>query len=170
MLIQYQARILWCMMFIDSLQCCWLWDLNTLSRRVLMKKELILMKMMMMSENKADHKSMWQWFWVLTKQWSGLSLNRPPCPPNERGGSHHTWVIWWSTRTHNWPRRDSHPPDPSGPFIKNRVTFNACKFNPISTTWLRDTLYTCDGFSAICYFPLLFKIGNGNVTIQGFIK
>jgi hypothetical protein len=42
--------------------------------------------------------------------------------------------------------------------------------NPISTRWLRDTLYTCDGFSAIRYFPLLFKIGNGNVTIQGFIK
>jgi hypothetical protein len=42
--------------------------------------------------------------------------------------------------------------------------------NPISTTWLRDTLYTCDGFSAIHYFPLLFKIENVNVTIQGFIK
>ncbi len=38
-------------------------------------------------------------------------------------------------------------------------------FNPISTTWLRDILYTSDGFSAIQYFPLLFKIGNGNVTI-----
>ncbi len=37
--------------------------------------------------------------------------------------------------------------------------------NPISTTWLRDTLYTCDGISAIWYFPLLFKIGNANVTI-----
>jgi hypothetical protein len=36
--------------------------------------------------------------------------------------------------------------------------------------WLRDTLYTCDGFSAIQDFPLLFKIGNGNVTKQGFIK
>jgi hypothetical protein len=43
-------------------------------------------------------------------------------------------------------------------------------FNPISTTWLRETLYTCDGFSAMRYFPLLLKIGNGNVTIQGFIK
>ncbi len=43
-------------------------------------------------------------------------------------------------------------------------------FNPISTTWLRDTLCTCDGFSAIRYFPLLFKIGNVNVIIQGFIK
>jgi hypothetical protein len=42
-------------------------------------------------------------------------------------------------------------------------------FNPISTTWLRDTLYTCDGFSAKQHFPLLLKIGNGNVTIQGFI-
>jgi hypothetical protein len=42
--------------------------------------------------------------------------------------------------------------------------------NPISTMWLRDTLYTCDGFSEIRYFPVLFKIGNGNVTIQGFIK
>ncbi len=36
----------------------------------------------------------------------------------------------------------------------------------ISTRWLRDTLYTCDGFSAIGYFPLLFKIGKGNVTIN----
>ncbi len=36
--------------------------------------------------------------------------------------------------------------------------------------WLSDTLYTCDGFSAIRYFSLLFKIGNGSVTIQGFIK
>jgi hypothetical protein len=44
------------------------------------------------------------------------------------------------------------------------------ELNPISTTWLRDILYTCDGFSAIQYFPLLFKIGNGNVTIHGFIK
>ncbi len=44
------------------------------------------------------------------------------------------------------------------------------QFNPISTMWLRDTLYTCDGFSAIQYFPLLLKIGNGNVTIQCFIK
>jgi hypothetical protein len=43
-------------------------------------------------------------------------------------------------------------------------------FNPISTAWLRDTLYTCDGFSAVWYFTLLFKRGNGNVTIQGFIK
>jgi hypothetical protein len=42
--------------------------------------------------------------------------------------------------------------------------------NPISTTWLRDTLSTCDGFSAIRHFPLLLKIGNGNVAIQGFIK
>jgi hypothetical protein len=43
-------------------------------------------------------------------------------------------------------------------------------FNPISTAWLRDTLYTCDGFSAKWYFTLLFKIGYSNVTIQGFIK
>jgi hypothetical protein len=35
---------------------------------------------------------------------------------------------------------------------------------------LRDTLDTCDGFSAIRPFPLLFKIGNGNETMQGFIK
>jgi hypothetical protein len=44
------------------------------------------------------------------------------------------------------------------------------RINPISTRWLRDSLYTCDGFSAIQYFPLLFKIVNGNVTIKGFIK
>jgi hypothetical protein len=43
--------------------------------------------------------------------------------------------------------------------------------NPISTTvWLRNTLYICDGFSAIRYSSLLFKIVNGNVTIPGFIK
>jgi hypothetical protein len=36
--------------------------------------------------------------------------------------------------------------------------------------WLRDTLDTCDGFQAIQYFLLLLKIGNGNVTIRGFIK
>ncbi len=45
-----------------------------------------------------------------------------------------------------------------------------CFINPISTTWLRDTLYTCDGFSTTRHFPLLFNIGNGNVTIQSFIK
>jgi hypothetical protein len=38
--------------------------------------------------------------------------------------------------------------------------------NSILTRWLRDTLYTCDGFSAIRYFPLLFKIGKGNVIIH----
>jgi len=40
--------------------------------------------------------------------------------------------------------------------------------NHISNRSLRDTLYTCDGSSAILYFPLLFKIGNGNITIQDF--
>jgi hypothetical protein len=29
---------------------------------------------------------MWRRFWELTKQCSGLSLNRQPCHPNERGG------------------------------------------------------------------------------------
>jgi hypothetical protein len=29
--------------------------------------------------------------------------------------------------------------------------------NPISTIWERDTLYKCDGFSAIQYVPLHFK-------------
>jgi hypothetical protein len=55
---------------------------------------------------------------------------------------------------------------------KNRQTVKSTtrEINPNSTTWLRDTLYTCDGFSARRYFPLLFKIGNDNVTIQGFIK
>ncbi len=42
--------------------------------------------------------------------------------------------------------------------------------NPISTMWLKDTLYTCDGLSAIWYFPLLLTIGNGHVTMQSFIK
>ncbi len=35
---------------------------------------------------------------------------------------------------------------------------------------VKQLLYSCNGFSAIRYFSLLFKIGNGNVTIQGFIK
>jgi hypothetical protein len=35
--------------------------------------------------NQADHKSMWQQFWILMRQCSGLSLNRQPCPRNEGG-------------------------------------------------------------------------------------
>jgi hypothetical protein len=52
-------------------------------------------------------------------------------------------------------------------FLKNgrSTPFPRGSPNPISTLWPRDTLYTCDGFSAIRYFPLLFKVGNGNVTI-----
>jgi hypothetical protein len=29
--------------------------------------------------------------------------------------------------------------------------------NPISNRWRKDTLYTCDGSSAIQYFPYFFK-------------
>jgi hypothetical protein len=52
------------------------------------------------------------------------------------------------------------------PAIRIRVK----DINPTSTTWQRGTLYSCNGFSAIRYFPLLLKIGNGNVTLQDFIK
>jgi hypothetical protein len=56
------------------------------------------------------------------------------------------------------------------PSCMGEVKVELVNFNPISIMCLRDTLYTCDGFSAIWYFSLLFKIGNDNVTIQGFIK
>jgi hypothetical protein len=50
--------------------------------------------------------------------------------------------------------------------LKQAYITSSGAFNSISTTWLRDTLYTCDGFWAIGYFPLLLKIGNGNITIK----
>jgi hypothetical protein len=50
------------------------------------------MKMMMMGENQASHRSMRQQFWVLTKPCSELCSNRLTCPLETGGG-------WVSTYT-----------------------------------------------------------------------
>ncbi len=39
-----------------------------------------------MRTNQADHRSMWQPFWVLRKPCLELSLNRPKCPPKRERG------------------------------------------------------------------------------------
>ncbi len=66
--------------------------------------------------NQTDYKSMWQCFWVLMKQGSGIRLNRWPCLPEWEVGvnshPHTSHVIGnrWSMRTHNRSQRKFTPP------------------------------------------------------------
>ncbi len=68
---------------------------------------------MIMSENQsADHKSIWQRFWVLTKQCSRLSLSRPTMTAKHGGGGQ---LSPYTSHIHKYrhlsgPGRDSHLP------------------------------------------------------------
>ncbi len=87
-----------------------------------------------MRTNQADHKSIGQRFWVLTKQCSGLSLNRQPCPPNGGGG----FILQQSCDKRGGKDRGSKCGQiiglnwvlhfPACLFMRNRVYYKAHKF------------------------------------------
>ncbi len=101
MLRRNQAQIMWNMMFIDSLWWSSLRDQNTVSRGVWGRGSWCRWRWWWVRTIQADHKSIWQQFWVLKNSFSELSISRPTMTAKrERGGvsSRHTPVMWKGER------------------------------------------------------------------------